>query len=88
MSRRPRAQRSIVLGLGLVILLAISGEILLRALYVGSLQLPTYTQVDLLRVPHPLKGWDLNPNASAILVASTYTTTVNINSQGPERHRT
>ena len=82
MSRWPRVQRYILWGLGLVIVLAIGGEILLRTLYVGSLQLPTYTQVDLLRVPHPLKGWDLNPDASAMLVASTYTSMVNINSQG------
>lgn len=66
----------------LVLLLAVGVEVFLRVLYVGSFQLPPYAEVDLLRVPHPLKGWDLNPNASAVLVTSAYAARIDINSQG------
>jgi hypothetical protein len=65
-----------------VILGLLGTELGLRAWYLGSLGLPPYSEVHYLRVPHPLKGWDLKPNAEAVLVDAAYTSTVSVNSHG------
>jgi hypothetical protein len=73
-------------------------ELGLRVWYLGSLGLPPNSELHYLRVAHPLKGWDLKPNAEALLTRAAYTSMVSINSQGlrdvehtpdaaPRRHR-
>ena len=65
-----------------IVALSIATELGLTWHYVGDKPRPDISDPNLLRIPHPERGWTIEPDASALLFSPLYSTYLEYNARG------